>query len=288
MKYNYFSNEPEDKNKRELFEFISHNYVKKTTDMYKNIDNIWSWRDPEGQTGLFKAVQSENLTMVVNIIGILKSKLNDLEFIKYMNEQNEKGLCLIHEASLRGNIELFKLLQDNGADVFSKTKYGLTCAHIACQTDSINLLIYLVESLKFDIYVVDSSGSLCIHWACYNDSEICVRYLFSKLDPTNYNRQDGNGLTFLHVAVIKNKITLIKYLVMTGVDYNIKDKQGRTALDLASKEASELITSLTSTNCLKTNVKQKKSNFNIYLFFLYHIVFEGLFFIYVLPCKILK
>lgn len=293
--YVFFSNSKEDKQKRMIFEYINLNNKNKVVELLSTNDKSWEYTDSEGLTPLYKAVQLESIEMVAAIIKFLKSQLSDLEFIKHINHKSEKGLYLVHEAVLKGDLDTFVLLMENGADVGVLTKHGLNNLHVACHTDQVNLVVYLVEILKFNASEPDYRASLPLHWACYFGSENCAKYLLTKIDEKTINAQDIDGFTYLHLAVLIDRISLIKYLLINGINYELKDNKGRTALDLAKEkhleESVKVLSTLDSkcTICTVTPklklINNKKSNANIFAFYLFHGVFEFLFFSFILPCK---
>jgi ankyrin repeat protein len=293
--YVFFSNSKEDKQKRMIFEYINLNNKNKVLELLSANDKSWEYIDSDGLTPLYKAVQLESFEMTSAIINFLKSNLSDLEFIKHLNQKSDKGLYLVHEAVIKGDLDTLILLIENGADVSVLTKHGLNNLHVACHTDQVNLVVYLVEILKFNPSEPDYRASLPLHWACYFGSENCAKYLLTKVDSKDINAQDIDGFSYLHLAVLIDRISLIKYLLINGINYNLKDNKGRTALDLAKEkyldESVKILSDLDSkcSVCSVTPkfklVGNKKSNANIFVFYLFHFLFEFLFFSFVVPCK---
>ena len=107
------------------------------------------------------------------------------------------------------------------------------------------------------------------------------------------NSVDFDGHSFLHLTAASRKLSLLKFMIMSGVDISIKDNKGRTVLDYCiEKDFEEEVNYLESLDkicnykTINPAKKPKKSNINIYLFFILHIIFESLLFIYIFPCKI--
>jgi len=81
---------------------------------------------------------------------------------------------------------------------------------------------------------LDIKGSSPLHWACYLGCENAVNYLSNwKID---INKADlEGGLTPLHLGVISGNSRLVRKLLIKGANRDIKDKNGRTAFDLAKE-----------------------------------------------------
>ncbi len=48
--------------------------------------------------------------------------------------------------------------------------------------------------------------------------------------PEWINQKDEFGNTAMHIAVDKNRMDIVKYLISKGADVNARDKDGRTPL----------------------------------------------------------
>ena len=122
-----------------------------------------------------------------------------------LNEKRKDGRTVIFDVVLHDNINLLKLLLNNGADPNVKdedlnTPFSLLVEHgVKAKTPKERDLFIerLVFLLKFRIDI---------------------------------NAVDINGRTIFHKAVIANDVAVIERLLSKRADLNIKDKQGRTAL----------------------------------------------------------
>lgn len=278
-----------------LFDLICLDKPKKVEELFQTTPDIWEYKNQEGVTALYKAIQLDNTQITISIINILRKKMTDLDFVKYINTLSNKGYYLIQIACLQGNLEIVKCLIESGADVNIETNFGLNNLHIACHRDQLRVVIYLIEVLKFNPQKKDNQNNTALHWSCYYGSELCIKYLVSKINKNEINDRDINGWTLLHLSVLTDRISIIKFLLHSGIDYKLKNN-GKTALDLAIENnytnSISILSNLDNSfnNCLKCSSNlstAKKTNVNIYMFYIYHIVFELLLFMFILPCKIL-
>ena len=101
------------------------------------------------------------------------------------------------------------------------------------------MTLYYFKSLGMDLTSVDNRRSTPIHWAIFSSSEVALLYLLGWVDHRYLNMQDVEGFTPLHIAVnTSEKLKSgrpLRALLMRGADKTIKDKLGRTPLDLAMK-----------------------------------------------------
>ncbi len=94
--------------------------------------------------------------------------------------------------------------------------------------------IYMVETIKQEASLAASQGDL-----------EKVKSSISK-KPQIINSYDRNGKTVLHTAVINGHLDMVDFLITSGTDVNMKDKDGNSPLKLAKnnnrKDIVELLT----------------------------------------------
>jgi len=144
---------------------------------------------------LFWACENKN-SLVFDYL--IKSNLVYSDIKKNLNKLDDKGNSLLAHAYKHDNIEVFKMLLDNGADV--------------------NL------AQKFDIF----HDTKLIHTICnsYSDSIKNIDYLKLIIEyGADVNSVDVNSAVFhkwtpLHYAIKQNNFVMIKYLVVFGANVN--------------------------------------------------------------------
>ena len=184
------------------------------------------------------------------------------------HERDDDGLAVLHNAALSGDLELFQDLIENGSDVFSKTKNGRSCFHIAAEEGYLKICRVLLENYNFDVHERDDDGLAVLHSAALGGDLELFQYLiqngsdvYSKTKNgrsclhiaaeeghlricrvllENYNfdvhERDDDGLAVLHNAALGGDLELFQYLIQNGSDVYSKTKDGRSSLHLAAEK----------------------------------------------------
>ena len=289
----------------EFFEHIENEDIKKIEKLLTQNLEIWTYRskDNDNSTVLHLSVFKKLFDITVKLIEYCK-KHNSEGLKDFINEPNDQGVTAFHYASFRGNTKIIRLLIENGADVFKKTKRDLNVIHYSCQGNRPNSLMYFYlyfqkknkEGLKL-ITAQDKAGSTPLHWASYSNAEDVLLYLIN-LDIFNNERerqdfidkQDNQGYTALHLSVTGKSVRIVMKLLQNGAKSDLKDKKGKDPLQLAQekkqKDIEEIIKNNQSIQCcnVKAPVKQiKKSSKNIICVFLVQIIVTSLLFFIIIP-----
>jgi ankyrin repeat protein len=104
----------------------------------------------------------------------------------------------------------------------------------AAEKDLTEIVTLLIENGASDINASDQEQLWTpIMHAITNNNEIIVKKLLEKRCEINNLDIDGN--TPLHLAVMNENEYLIKAIVNAGPDLNIKNKERKTAKDLAKE-----------------------------------------------------
>ena len=154
-------------------------------------------------------------------------KYNSCDILKYLISQgaeinmlNYEGISPLCIASHNGNIESVKILLDNGADVETKDSFKRTPLHLSAQRGYWSIVKLLIEI-----------GNADIHAMAKNDE------------------------TILHCVAAKNNIPMMEYLLRKGANIDEEDKQGKTALWIASSKGFDNTVDFLLENRAKVDVK---------------------------------
>lgn len=144
-------------------------------------------------------------------------------------------------------LQVIKLLVEHGADVNYQDATGndvLSCALYASfeRYDTIEIIEYL-EQKGINIYKKYENSNTLLHKACESDSLLVIQYLINHRGfDINAVNADGDTplIYFLRFASNRKKDTL-QFLIQSGADAKIKNKEGKTAYDYAVERHPEFV-----------------------------------------------
>ncbi|GLA21851.1 hypothetical protein AnigIFM62618_003084, partial [Aspergillus niger] len=126
--------------------------------------------------------------------------------------------------------------QDNDADIDAGLGYNLMyLLYWALSRDQLRATEGLSEGLEIDIDCCDRFGYAPLTLAAYRGSCHVARNLLAS--EAEFNAQDTNGLTALHIAACEGDMLVVELLLQhPRVDVNVQDTDGLTALHIAAGE----------------------------------------------------
>jgi len=159
--------------------------------------------------------------------------------------KDRDGNTLLHLASYYGYPDKVRELLKYQPDVNAKNNEGSTPLQLCCQwTDSPETIKELLER-GADPAAADGNGKNSLHlaFAAYFSSAEKLNTLLEGIGKVEVNAQDKDGNTPLHHTMLriirtgawpalKNRIEI---LMKRGADPDIKNKEGKSALDLATE-----------------------------------------------------
>ncbi|OZH54327.1 hypothetical protein AFK68_11665 [Hydrocoleum sp. CS-953] len=234
--------------------------------------------DAKGNTQLHNAIQ-DNESEVIDIL---------ISNGAQVNAKNNNDNTPLHYAGK--SQEITALLINKGADVNAKNNQGITPLHNSRRRGVAEILI----THGADINAQDKKGKTPLHYLVTNDSQSAAELLINQR--ANINAKDNNNQTpldyvrsqemaklmissgakfgdsdisansgkysLLHEAVALGNKNLIELLIANGVDINIQDEDGNTALHYG-KDNQE-ITQLLIANGANVNAKNKEGNTSLH------------------------
>ncbi|CAD8115795.1 unnamed protein product [Paramecium sonneborni] len=157
--------------------------------------------------------------------------INQTQMMEFINIQNKDGFTPLHMASFKGNLEIIKLLLQIGANVNIQTNTGLSVLHMSVQGDHIKTSLFWINQ-NIPIDILDYNHQTPLICASFLGCQQMVNFLIPWGAKLNAQTKD-KGHTALHVATQQGHSRIVRKLLIKGIDRKIKDKRGKTALDLA-------------------------------------------------------
>ena len=135
-------------------------------------------------------------------IDICKMFLNGYKFD--INAANNDGWTVLHFGVENGNFELFKLIIQNGIDIYIRTNCKMTSLHIASKEGHLKICQCIVAQYNYD--VSKERGE----YDTYTKDKTWSRQIF--LDKV-LNASTTKGNTSLHLAVLGSHVDVSKFLL---------------------------------------------------------------------------
>ncbi|MCE3050088.1 hypothetical protein HAX54_046448 [Datura stramonium] len=150
------------------------------------------------------------------------------------------GCCPLHIACSKGHLditrELLKLDMDLSAVQDNEDRTPL---HWAVIKGRVNIIAEILSVSLESAEMITKHGETILHLAVKNNHFEVLKFLMESLNVSNLmNLQDTHGNTILHLATVRKLTTMVIYLLNLGVEVNILNQKGYTALDVVEADAS--------------------------------------------------
>lgn len=279
-------------NSIEFFDHLKNNNKPAIVKMIRNPNfKVWTYTEEGNNSGLHVAALKDYSSLIKSMLQeIEENYVNESISIisDWINKPNDKGDTAIHYLSYRGNVEVIKFIDKYKCEAGHKNKQGNTVLHYAAQGNQPNTFIYLKHKYGLPAEEVNKEGSTPLHWACYTGSDLAFCYIMRYV--SDLNKQDNDGFTSLHLAVMSERTGMIKALLHGGADRYIADKKGRTPKSLAEEKGKDLISEMLKDNLTCSLIvirnplkKIEKSSTNVWIFILLHLITYFVIYGYILP-----
>ncbi|XP_059169888.1 serine/threonine-protein phosphatase 6 regulatory ankyrin repeat subunit A-like [Physella acuta] len=150
-----------------------------------------------------------------------------------INRTNVDGENALHMACLLGHINIVMFLIGEKCKINARSTLGETPLMIAVENYFAKIAKYLIDN-KANVNIKNNEGDTVLHLAVehglHNNNYMLLHELAQK--SANINETNNAGRTPLFYA---NNAQVVELLVEKGSDVDIQDKNGETALHLATK-----------------------------------------------------
>ena len=289
-----------------IFKLVTQEKIDELTQFILDENNeIWNIKKKEDLTLLHNACIIDKFNVAETLIVQTKKRLhlsskedsiteeekikNETIFKNFINAKTEgDNLTALHYASFRGNIKMIKLLIENYAEINALSSHGINMIHKAAQGNKPSAIIYFNKKFNMDLRDLEENHMNALHLATISGMDNSVIFLLSLgLDP---NIQDKYGFTALHYAVKYNNIRIIKKLLQKGADGNIKENKTHKTCVMMAKNKPEILEIFRKKGVceklfFKPDITQKSicSNKNMILFMALHLLIFFITFFIFLP-----
>ncbi|KAG0189588.1 Methionine adenosyltransferase 2 subunit beta [Apophysomyces sp. BC1034] len=136
----------------------------------------------------------------------------------------------LHWAARAGSTAAIHRLLQAGADPTLKDGHGSNVLHLAVQSSQALVILYLAM-YGLDLNTPDGVGGYtALMWAANQGNALMVDLLLRF--GADVHCQDNQLITALHWAIVKSNRLCIQHLVKHGADANVRDRAGKSPMDL--------------------------------------------------------
>jgi hypothetical protein len=147
------------------------------------------------------------------------------EYPEHVNARGGKEMTPMHAAASGGHVNILRSLQEHGADVGSRNKYGDTPLHGASWNGKLDAGRCLLD-LGADINARNDDGWTPLFHAVFHGHTGFARMLIIR--GAVLDTRSVFGSTPLHAAVRRGGIQTVRLLLVYGADVNACDNRGWT------------------------------------------------------------
>ncbi|KAJ8873329.1 hypothetical protein PR048_026963 [Dryococelus australis] len=192
-------------------------------------------KDRGGMTALYRASQQE---ANMEIIKYLISQSSEHDFTEH-----KKDWKILEKAAEENKRDILKfLIDESGAD---KDLWSDILLHLAAQKGRLDVVVYLINN-GANIHYRRSDSTTVLHEAAFSNNSSVIEFVLESIDVecnnetevhAFINAKDKAGDTPLMWAAKAWKTSAVRTFLDHRADVSVKNKEGKTALELADQTA---------------------------------------------------
>ncbi|MBJ7450434.1 MAG: ankyrin repeat domain-containing protein, partial [Parachlamydiales bacterium] len=152
---------------------------------------------------------------------------------KTINHFDEAGYSALHYAAKNGNLEVFNLLVNSGADIFIRKPNEPSIINVAISYSNIEVVKFLIKN-RVNLSSIDEGGNTSLMYAVKAENLEVVQLLLDSGSLPTIDFQGTDRYTALHHAAEKENIELVKLLIDRGSNPRILNTAGLRASQMTT------------------------------------------------------
>ncbi|XP_071085411.1 putative ankyrin repeat protein RF_0381 [Haliotis cracherodii] len=181
--------------------------------------------DDDGNNILHLACFGDNVNIVEYLI---KHNIADIE------NRGQVGRTLVMFAAEMGKQQVFDLLVGKGCNLSAVDDDGNNILHLACFSDNVYIVEYLITHNIADIESRGQFGRTAMMAAAEKGKQSVFYFLVGK--GCNLSAVDVTGNNILHLACFSDNVHIVEYLISHNIaDIESRGQAGRTPLMIAAE-----------------------------------------------------
>ncbi len=161
-----------------------------------------------------------------------------------VNAVDAKGRTALHLAAPVGRLSIVQFLVEHGANTHVKDKMHKTPLVYAIEKNRVKVIMYLSKEVNRQEKAQDENIFILAREGKTEE----IRKFFQTED---INMKNDDGKTILHLACEYGQVDVVRLAIELGIDSNLRDYDGRSALNYAklsgNKEIIKLLQDLNAT-----------------------------------------
>lgn len=175
------------------------------------------------------------------LVNETRTKINFIFYCAGGDEAKDKASPL-HLCCQWGLVRVLQTLIDHGANVNATDADNKTPLHIAIENQHEEIIAILLFHPNIDLKIRDKGGNTCFATALTIRNHKAAQSILERL-PNAAEQMDQRGRNFLHIAIMKDDLESVLFLLSIQVDVNsrVHDVNQTPPLHLAAASKNEMI-----------------------------------------------